>query len=96
MGTQNIADVISSLTLAGCRRQQGSADRGGNFVNTALIKAFAVHSGVRAMLRAVRINPTNTPRYAEPSGVLVTPEFANFVNTLNNGPAFRCCITVGR
>jgi hypothetical protein len=95
MGTQNIGDVISSLTLEGCRRQQGSADRGGNFVNTALIKAFAVHSGVRAMLRAVRINLTNTPRFAEPNGLLGTPEFADIASTLNNGPAFHCGITVG-
>jgi hypothetical protein len=94
MAAQNIGDVISSLTLEGCLRQ-GSADQDGNFVNTGLIKAFAVHSGVRATRGAVRINLANTPRFAEPNGALGTSEFPNIVSTLNNGPAFRCGITVG-
>ena len=60
-----------------------SADRGGNLggcvskrrirsVNAALRKTCTVHSGVRVMLRAVAINLTNAPQFAEPNSVLVT------------------------
>jgi hypothetical protein len=62
---------------------QLSSDRGGNLcgcvskrwirnVNAAFTNTFTVLSDVRAMLRAVAINLTNTPQFAEPNSVLGT------------------------
>jgi hypothetical protein len=81
-------------------------DRGGNLgrttfrkgginnVNAALSRTFPIRRA-KLTLRAESINLFNTPQFAEPGYDLVSPNFGQITNTLNEGRAFRFHLNLG-
>ncbi|HWQ53697.1 MAG TPA: hypothetical protein VN442_08430 [Bryobacteraceae bacterium] len=62
-------------------------------VNAALSRTWTVRGEKRVDFRAESINFFNTPQFAEPGAELVSPNFGQITNTLNDGRAFR--LTLG-
>ncbi len=64
-------------------------------VNAALARTWALRREARLTLRAESINLFNTPQFAEPGVDLVSPNFGQITNTLNDGRTFRFQLQLG-
>ena len=64
-------------------------------VNAAFSKTFPLRAEKRLTLRAESINFLNTPQFAAPGLELVSANFGQITNTLNDGRTFRFTVQVG-
>ncbi len=64
-------------------------------VNAAVSRTFALNPGKRLIFRAESINLFNTPQFAEPGLELVSANFGQITNTLNDGRTFRFLLQFG-
>jgi hypothetical protein len=64
-------------------------------VNAAVSRTWTVRPEARLTLRAESINLLNTAQFAEPGFDLVSPNFGQITNTLNDGRAFRFQVQIG-
>jgi hypothetical protein len=64
-------------------------------VNAAVWRSFPIRADKRILFRAESINIFNTPQFAEPGFELVSANFGQITNTLNDGRTFRFVLQFG-